>query len=173
MPFAPMNAMSGRRRDSCPSVGHDHRVGDDDEGATGDVGGPGGDALGEEPGGRAGVEGDGSLEARGDEPHGGVGDARLGVGVARAAGVEALLGARRAVRADRAAVHPAQDAARLQLGEVAADGLGRDVEVAGEGDDRDPAGALEEGDHPVLAFLGVHGRSPSTPRGDAPRVLAL
>ena len=88
------------------------------------------------------------------------GDAALDVGEAAGAGGEAGLELE-PLDGDGAAVHPAQRAAALEGGEVAADGLGGDPEGVGEEGDLDPAGLARLRHDPLLPLRCVH-RTPSS-----------
>ena len=83
------------------------------------------------------------------------GDAALDVGEAAGAGGERGLELE-PLDGDGAAVHPAQRAAALEGGEVAADGLGGDPEGVGEGGDLHPAGLAGLRHDPLLPLRCVH-----------------
>ena len=83
------------------------------------------------------------------------GDAALDVGEAAGAGGEGGLELE-PLDGDGAAVHPAQRAAALEGGEVAADGLGGDPEGVGEEGDLHPAGLAGLRHDPLLPLRCVH-----------------
>jgi hypothetical protein len=63
----------------------------------------------------------------------------------------------------RSPVHAAEHPECLECVEVAADRLGRDVEVVGEVRDGHPSGGVHGGGDRVVAFGCVHARTPSFP----------
>lgn len=61
-------------------------------------------------------------------------------------------------------MHAPQHPGALQHGEVPADGLGGDAEALGDGSDGDPAPVGDQARDGALAFLCVHGTSPTVAR---------
>ena len=109
----------------------------------------------------AGVEVQRAAEPVADDLERAAGDRGLRLAAPVRALGEGGLGDAVAIAGDRAAVHAAQGADALELVEVAADGLGGDLEATGEFDDADATLVEQQPLDELLALHCVHGDSSS------------